>query len=103
MKVDLKLAATWLRKSAEQDNPLAQSALAAMYAQGWGVKQDNEEACFWFMRASVSGRMSRTMSCSEVSSALRPEQIESARQRALKWHAPGKVAAHSTPASAHNG
>lgn len=103
VKVNLARAAKWFRKSAEQDDPLAQSALAAMYAQGWGVKRDGEEACFWLMRASASARMSRTMNCDEVSSGLSPVQIQSARQRALNWHASGRIAAHPASAPQHSG
>jgi hypothetical protein len=38
---------TWFRKSAEQGNIWAQSALASCYSDGTGVTQNHDEAYKW--------------------------------------------------------
>jgi putative methionine-R-sulfoxide reductase with GAF domain len=44
-----------LRQLAEQGDPLAQNALGLRYAQGDGVKLDEEEAARWFTKAAEQG------------------------------------------------
>ena len=46
-----------LRQLAEQGDPLAQNALGLRYAQGDGVKLDEEEAARWFARAAEQGNV----------------------------------------------
>src|SRR5437879_12833870 len=44
-----------LRKHAEKGSPEAQTALARMYRDGQGVRQDLGEAARWFRQAAVQG------------------------------------------------
>jgi putative methionine-R-sulfoxide reductase with GAF domain len=44
-----------LRQLAEQGDPLAQNALGLRYAQGDGVKLDEQEAARWFTKAAEQG------------------------------------------------
>ena len=48
-------AVKWLRKAAEQDNPLGERYLAEMYFKGRGVPADNEEAAKWLLMAAEQG------------------------------------------------
>jgi hypothetical protein len=52
---DDKQAVSWYRKAAEQGNPVGQSNLGRMYAQGWGVKQDYAKAVYWYRKAAEQG------------------------------------------------
>ena len=52
---DYTLAARLFRPLAEQGNALAQSNLGAMYADGQGVPQDDQEAMKWFRKAAEQG------------------------------------------------
>jgi uncharacterized protein len=52
---DFAAAATWLRKSADQDDATAQSHLGVMFFQGQGVLQDKTQAMKWFRRAADLG------------------------------------------------
>ena len=46
-----------LRQLAEQGDPLAQNALGLRYAQGDGVKLNEEEAASWFAKAAEQGNV----------------------------------------------
>jgi GAF domain-containing protein len=46
-----------LQQLAEQGDPLAQNALGLRYAQGDGVKLDEEEAARWFTKAAEQGNV----------------------------------------------
>src|ERR1700730_7978940 len=48
-------AAKWLRKAADQDNPVAERFLAEMYFKGRGVPADNAEAAKWLRLAAEQG------------------------------------------------
>ncbi len=48
-------AVKWLRKAADQDNPLAERYLAEMYFKGRGVPADNTEAAKWLRMAAEQG------------------------------------------------
>ena len=48
---------TQLRQLAEQGDPLAQNALGLRYAQGDGVKLDEQEAARWFTKAAEQGNV----------------------------------------------
>jgi TPR repeat protein len=45
----------WLRKAADQDNPVAERYLAEMYFKGRGVPADNAEAAKWLRLAAEQG------------------------------------------------
>ena len=48
-------AVKWLRKAADQDNPIAERYLAEMYFKGRGVPADNAEAAKWLRMAAEQG------------------------------------------------
>src|SRR5438270_6034510 len=48
-------AVKWLRKAADQDNPVAERFLAEMYFKGRGVPADNTEAAKWLRLAAEQG------------------------------------------------
>src|SRR5579864_924144 len=55
VKVDLKAAAMWFRKAAEQGNVDGQFKLGAMYEHGRGVDADATEAANWYRKAAQQG------------------------------------------------
>ena len=52
---DLKLAANWLRRAADQQHAEAQAELGVLYKLGRGVQEDAAEAARWFRSAADSG------------------------------------------------
>jgi TPR repeat protein len=52
---DLKEAATWYRKAAEQGHADAQDRLGGMYSSGDGVLKDLKEAATWYRKAAEQG------------------------------------------------
>jgi TPR repeat protein len=52
---DFAMAATWLRRAADQDDAIAQSHLGVMLFQGQGMPQDKAQAMKWFRRAADQG------------------------------------------------
>src|SRR5712675_2949013 len=48
-------AVKWLRKAAEQGDPIAQFNFGAMYATGNGVEQSMEQAAQWTSKAANQG------------------------------------------------
>lgn len=55
MERDPELAARWLRKAADQNQPQAQAELGTMYRLGRGVPQDAQEAARLLTAAAVAG------------------------------------------------
>ena len=49
------LAATWVKKAAEQGAPDAQALLAELYNEGQGVKKDHERGLRWMLMAAGQG------------------------------------------------
>lgn len=43
----------WLNKAAQQQHPLAQSKLGALYAEGRALPADQEKAFYWFSQAAM--------------------------------------------------
>lgn len=52
---DLKEAAGWYEKAAEQGHPYSMYKLADMYEKGEGVAKDDAKAAEWFKKAAESG------------------------------------------------
>lgn len=48
---DAKQSISWLKKSAQHNNPAAQYMLAAAYEAGWGMPINEGEAYYWYRRA----------------------------------------------------
>jgi hypothetical protein len=55
---DLKQAATWYRKAADQGNIVAQVHLADLYRDGRGVTRDSAQAVTWYRKAAELGNPS---------------------------------------------
>ena len=52
---DLKEAAKWYRKAAEQGHAYGQYNLGDMYENGKGVEKDRDEARKWYGKAAAQG------------------------------------------------
>jgi hypothetical protein len=52
---DLKKAAEWIEKAAEQGQANAQNYIGTMYQDGEGVTQDNQKAIEWISKAAEQG------------------------------------------------
>ena len=50
-----KLAMQWYRKAADKGYPPAIYSVGAMYANGFGIRQDYKQARQWFMKAAKLG------------------------------------------------
>lgn len=48
-------AVVWFRKSAEQDDPVAQFGLGVCYYWGYGVPKDGKEALRWWTMSAEQG------------------------------------------------
>ncbi|WP_316859008.1 peptidoglycan-binding protein [uncultured Cohaesibacter sp.] len=57
MSVDLKEAAKWFERAANQSMPQAQYSLANLYEKGNGVKKDLQVARLWYERAADLGNV----------------------------------------------
>jgi TPR repeat protein len=53
--LNLREAAEWYRKAANQEDAVAQSNLGYCYENGLGVVQDSEEAAEWYRKAADQG------------------------------------------------
>ena len=52
---DLKQAAEWYRKAAEQGSPAGEVHLAELYRDGRGVARDTTQAAEWYRKAAEQG------------------------------------------------
>ena len=52
---DLKQAAEWYRKAADQDNAAGEVHLAELYRDGRGVERDKVQAADWYRKAGEQG------------------------------------------------
>lgn len=57
VSVDMKKAADWFEKAANQSMPQAQYSLANLYEKGHGVKKDLMVARLWYERAAQQGNI----------------------------------------------
>ena len=70
----------WLRESARQGYPLAQTSLGVLYGAGDGVPEDRLEACYWLMRAAAQGEPDAMAMVAEARARLSPEERELVQQ-----------------------
>lgn len=86
---DLSQAATWYRRAADQDHPLAQFNLAMMYAEGQGVPLDDAEAARWIRRAADLGdagaQFNLAVRCQRASLSREQPAASEAKIEAYKW------------------
>jgi TPR repeat protein len=89
--IDYAAAMKWYRKSADQGDARAQFNIGWMYERGHGVKQDWEEAYFWYLLADKSGfnfssgNAYAAAAYKAVGMSLTPEQINVVKQRVQEW------------------
>lgn len=106
IKRDYAEAAKWLRRAAEQGDPVAIEAylpLAGLYATGRGVPQDWAEAYFWYSlnleTPREQGYLKMGLGTPEVqlrdeaAKHLTPEQIAAVKKRLQEWN--------PTPSASH--
>jgi TPR repeat protein len=67
------------RPLAEQGNPKAQNVLGVMYRKGEGVTRNRARAFMWFSFAAKRGDAKAKAGLREVSQAMTPEEISTAR------------------------
>src|SRR3954462_7897047 len=70
------------RPLAEQGNPKAQSVRAAMYHRGQGVARNSARAFIWYSLAARRGDAKAKAALREVSQAMTPEEVSTAREMA---------------------
>lgn len=85
---DESAALSWLNEAAQNCSPLAQLALAKMYAEGRGTNEDIISAYMWLLVAESSG--SRILEDSKslrsrLASQLTHEEVEEAQRRLSDW------------------
>jgi TPR repeat protein len=82
---DIREAAKWFRKAADQGHPEAQYNLGLAYANGQGVARDNVQALTWMnLAARRLGRIIRTRD--QLALTMRPDERAKAQLLANAWH-----------------
>jgi TPR repeat protein len=82
---DLKVAADWYRRAANQGMAEAQNSLGVMYAAGDGVPRDPVEAYKWFELSARSGGEGASDNRKRVAAGMTPDQITDAHDKADRW------------------
>jgi len=90
---DPAAAFMWFLRAAEQGHPLAQRDLGLLYEAGWGVRQDLQEAYFWYSLAAVHDSGRAAVRRDEIASGLNPERRTEVERRLQSWRS------HKTPAA----
>ena len=80
--VDLKEAKTWFERAAGTGSSRAQLNLGVMYANGEGVKEDFEEARFWFELAKLCGNPDAAQGIEYTTKKMDAAAIDRAQRRA---------------------
>jgi localization factor PodJL len=80
-------AARWFLEAAELGVTDSQYNLGILTAKGAGVPQSLEESYKWFALVAKTGDRDAAAKRDEVAKALRPEQLEKAKQAAELWKA----------------
>jgi uncharacterized protein len=82
---DLKLAADWYRKAAEQGHVISQMKLVEFYSAGKGVERDLVQAYMW---AKIAGALDAPQSpglLEKLAKQMEEAQISQAQELAEKW------------------
>jgi len=78
-----------LRARAEAGVAVAQYDLGVMYALGWGVPQDDDEAHMWLnlaaAQSSGANRERLVKARDGATESMTPEQLTEAQRRAREW------------------
>jgi TPR repeat protein len=81
----MKAAADWMKRAAEQGNAQAQDAIGRMYFGGVGVPKDYVEAHKWLSLAAAQGYKDTAQFRDLIASAMTPAQIAEAQRLAREW------------------
>ncbi|MEO3386378.1 peptidoglycan-binding protein [Mesorhizobium sp. CAU 1741] len=84
---DNEAAARWFERAAELGVKDSQFNLGILSAKGVGMPQNLEEAYKWFSLVADAGDRDAAQKRDEIANALRPEQLETARDAAELWRA----------------
>ncbi|WP_315918555.1 peptidoglycan-binding protein [Mesorhizobium sp. SP-1A] len=84
---DNQSAAKWFQRAAELGVKDSQFNLGILAAKGVGVPQDLEASYKWFALVAKGGDKDAAAKRDEIAKALRPEQLERARQSTELWKA----------------
>lgn len=80
-------AARWFKSAADLGVKDSQFNLGILAAKGVGMPQNLEESYKWFALVARAGDKDAAAKRDEIARALRPEQLEKARQTAELWQA----------------
>ncbi|MET3662887.1 peptidoglycan-binding protein [Aquamicrobium ahrensii] len=80
-------AARWFKAAADLGVKDSQFNLGILAAKGVGMPQNLEESYKWFALVAKTGDKDAASKRDEIAKALRPEQLEKARQTAELWEA----------------
>jgi TPR repeat protein len=95
---DLKQAAAWYRKAAEQGDAGAQGTLGMLYTLGQGVQRSDVEAYYWLdLAAAVKGPKQEQYAANRqnVGTRITADELEAVQDREAAWKA-----AHPRPNAA---
>ncbi|WP_377298400.1 peptidoglycan-binding protein [Rhizobium sp. SGZ-381] len=82
---DYKAAVEWFGRAADLGVTDSQFNLAILFARGNGTVQNLEESYKWFAIAANGGDRDAAAKRDDVASAMKPAQLESARQKVASW------------------
>lgn len=85
LKKDSAESIKWFRKSAEMKFQQSQLELGDLYAKGDAVKQDWQEALFWYSLAAETLAPLYQHQIDDAESHLNPDQIMAVRKRVAEW------------------
>jgi len=77
---DEEKAFDWVKKSAEQGNPIAQDDLGVMYGDGRGVPKDVVQSYRWIALSARQGNAQAINDLEYIKRRMTPEQITEAEK-----------------------
>lgn len=84
---NLKAAADWYRKAAEQGYASAQRNLGVMYSDGRGVPKDEAQAYMWYNLAAALGNDRARSNRAILEKTMSRVEIEKAQAMSREWSA----------------
>lgn len=90
---DKEASAKWFLKAADQGDDMAQTEMGEVYEHGWGVKQDYQEALFWYSlgvwntpkNSKPDYAPIRSKERDAVAAHLSPQQKAEVEKRLQEW------------------
>ncbi|TRL42943.1 peptidoglycan-binding protein [Rhizobium straminoryzae] len=83
--VDYTTAVRWFAEAAEHGVADSQFNLAILYARGNGTAQNLADSYMWFSIAAAGGDSDAAAKRDDVARALKPAELDAARQKATSW------------------